>query len=924
MAHNQTDDTHTTAEGDPLASLAQLSTDRAVDSIFWISPTSEILYVNDAACRALGYRREEIVGKAVGDFDPHFPSETWPDHWAEVKRRGAFSFESDQWTKDRRLIQTEVTVNYIVHEGREFNCAIVRDISERKRTEAQLSRRLKQLGILNTLSLTLNESSDVSQAYEATLTGFHEAFGLDRVSILVADRNGASRFVAWRGLSEHFRRSVEDHAFWATDAPNPQPVVVADLEQDPGLGLLRSTALAEGVRAFAAVPLVVQHRVIGKCMLYFDEPCTLSKDDLAFAQSIARTAAFAIERQRATSDVWTSAHLLRAIVEATPDAVFVKDLRGRYLLTNPAIAAFAGQNPDAMLGRDDSSLFATDDAMSMMMADRQMMASGETRTWEEQITTGDGVRRTFLSTKGPLADETGQVYGVFGIARDITKQKEAETLLRRSESRFRALIQNSSDITTVLSAEGAVLYESPAFYRSFGWTEREVIGRNAFQLVHPDDRQRTMEVFAELLAAPNETRTAEFRFRKADDSYVTLEGIGQSRLDDPDIAGVVVNSRDVTDRHRLWGQLRQAQKMEAIGRLAGGIAHDFNNLLTVINGYGEIALSSTNDASAIRRPLEEIRRAGQRATQLTNQLLTFGRQRVIKPTAVDLNTTILNLTAMLPRLIGEHIRLSTSLQPAVGHVISDSGQLEQVVMNLAINARDAMPGGGTLEISTALSRDGAHVTLMVRDTGFGMDADTVSKIFEPFFTTKEQGQGTGLGLATVYGIVTQCGGTIDVCSTPNVGTTFAVTFPRAEASMSDVVPTAMEATSVAGSETVLLVEDELMVRIFARDVLAAKGYQVLEASSGEEALHAYAGNRHTIDLLLTDIVMPGMNGRELAEQMVAMRPSLKVLFMSGYTEDASLRAAMWRSTSLLQKPFGVADLEREVRQTLDRPAVQPS
>jgi signal transduction histidine kinase len=300
--------------------------------------------------------------------------------------------------------------------------------------------------------------------------------------------------------------------------------------------------------------------------------------------------------------------------------------------------------------------------------------------------------------------------------------------------------------------------------------------------------------------------------------------------------------------------------MEAIGRLAGGIAHDFNNLLTVINGYGEIALSSTNDASAIRRPLEEIRRAGQRATQLTNQLLTFGRQRVIKPTAVDLNTTILNLTAMLPRLIGEHIRLTTSLQPSVGHVISDSGQLEQVVMNLAINARDAMPDGGALEISTALSRDGAHVTLMVRDTGFGMDADTVSKIFEPFFTTKEQGQGTGLGLATVYGIVTQCGGTIDVCSTPNVGTTFVVTFPRAEASMGDVVPTAMEATSAAGSETVLLVEDELTVRMFARDVLAAKGYQVLEASSGEEALHAYAGNRHVIDLLLTDIVMPGMNG----------------------------------------------------------------
>ena len=553
-----------------------------------------------------------------------------------------------------------------------------------------------------------------------------------------------------------------------------------------------------------------------------------------------------------------------------------------------------------------------------MAVDQDILAGGAMKTTEVALSFKDGRQRTIRTTKGPLFDEAGRAYGVFGIGRNITHHQEIERQLQQIESRFRSLIHNSPDITTVLSAEGSVVYESPASYRVFGWTEVQAVGRNALQMIHPDDREKTMKVFAAALAAPEETHSAQFRFRKADGTYVLLEASGQSRLDDPDIAGVVVNSRDVTERHRLWEQLRQAQKMEAIGRLAWGIAHDFNNLLTVISGYSEVVLASPDLAHPIRKPLEEVRKAGNRAAQLTNQLLAFGRQRVFKPTSVDLNTTILNLVAILPRLIGEYVHLTTSLHPNVGYVISDTGQLEQVVMNLAINARDAMPEGGTLTIETSPHVRSPLISLTVRDTGHGMDADTLSRIFEPCYTTKAPGRGTGLGLAMVYGIVSQSGGTIDVSSTPDQGTIFVLSFPRAETPQADSEAAGALTSVPFGSETVLLVEDEMMVRAFARDVLAARGYRVLEASSGEEVLQLYAKDDAPVDLLLTDIVMPGINGRELAERMVALRPSLKVLFMSGYTEDVSLRSARWQAVSLLQKPFGVDALERGVRQTLDR------
>ena len=378
-------------------------------------------------------------------------------------------------------------------------------------------------------------------------------------------------------------------------------------------------------------------------------------------------------------------------------------------------------------------------------------------------------------------------------------------------------------------------------------------------------------------------------------------------------------------------QLRQSQKMEAIGRLAGGIAHDFNNLLMIILGYSELLLNELKQDHKMRGQVEETQKAAQRAVSLVRQLLAFSRKQVLDPQVLDLNDVVGNLEKMLRRLIGEDIELITRMDPSLGRVKADPGQLEQVIMNLAINARDAMPQGGKITIETsnvepaeaaarqlAPAQPGPHVKLVVRDTGCGMDAETQAHIFEPFFTTKEEGKGTGLGLSTVYGIIKQSGGGIHVQSAPERGATFTVYLPRIDEVTSAAAVHKAPDRPAQGVETVLLVEDEQGVRTLVRDGLLRYGYTVLEAQNGVEAFLISNQHQGPIHLLVTDVVMPGMNGREVAHQLMALRPDMKVLYISGYIDDAGLRSGADRArTSFLQKPFTPEALARKVRDVLD-------
>jgi signal transduction histidine kinase/CheY-like chemotaxis protein len=394
------------------------------------------------------------------------------------------------------------------------------------------------------------------------------------------------------------------------------------------------------------------------------------------------------------------------------------------------------------------------------------------------------------------------------------------------------------------------------------------------------------------------------------------------------VDGVAVTARDLTERHRLEDELRHSQKMEAVGRLAGGIAHDFNNLLTAINGYSDLLLERVSRDDPLRPDLQEIHRAGERAAALTHQLLAFSRRQVLKPERLDLNAVIRDMENMLRRLIGEHIEVRTNLMPSLGCVRADRGQIQQVLMNLVVNARDAMEGGGVLTLETANcggaseraepgAPAGRHVLLTVRDTGCGMDEETLAHIFEPFFTTKPSGKGTGLGLSTVYGIIQQSGGHLSAHSQPGGGSVFRVFLPFDEKSEDSMSTPPLRSLAAKGRETVLLVEDEPLVGRLAERVLTESGYTVIYASNGLEARDVFREHKGAVDILVTDVVMPRMGGPQLAGLLRAEQPDLRVLFLSGYNDGAMLGGSVERGTNFLGKPFTAEALSNEVRRLLD-------
>ena len=514
-------------------------------------------------------------------------------------------------------------------------------------------------------------------------------------------------------------------------------------------------------------------------------------------------------------------------------------------------------------------------------------------------------------------------------------RRRAEKALRASEERFRTLVENGSDITAMVGPDGVFRYLSASVRRILGRAPEDMVGRRAFDFMHPDDVVETKARLETALARPGQLITGTYRLRHEDGSWRYLESMAVSHNNNPAIRAVVINARDVTERHNLEEELRQSQKMEAVGRLAGGIAHDFNNLLAVMLGYATLTLSRVHDPAVVTRNLEEIRTAAERAASLTRQLLAFSRKQVLMPRVLDLGAVVSELHTMLERLIGEDVHLVADVGRARGRVKADRGQMEQVIVNLAVNARDAMPRGGSLTVvlrdvvvDAALAREqlglrpGRYVRLEVADNGDGMEPETLSRLFEPFFSTKEKGKGTGLGLATVYGIVKQSGGHIAVESSVGHGTTFRIWLPEVEEDPEATMqPVSAQATkAAAGKETILLVEDEKAVRGLLHEVLSEAGYVVLQASSGVEALRVSRVHVGPVDLLLTDVVMPGMGGREVATVLSAERPGLRVLFASGYTAEAIARhGVLEEGTDLIHKPFTPDALLQRVRERLNRP-----
>jgi PAS domain S-box-containing protein len=966
------------------AGLAALVMQTVRDALVVTDGDGRVTCWNDGAARVFGVSAEAMLGRQlierlpehVGTTPPHLQAMLdgvdWDGECEDVRKDGAHLWLD---ARVRRLQQPDgMTVGVV---------GIAQDITPRKTAEAAERTRFdagRQNGerrrdaldaagaaverrrtedallwhnrILELISrgTPLGETlAEVVQMVEAQLPG-------SICSVLLLDDTGCLRVGAARSLPADYNAAIEGQPIGPSQgscgasAFFGRTVVSNDIATDDVWRGFSQFALSHGLRSCVSVPIlasgnvpgIVSGRVLGTFAVYRRE--TGPPDPHAFAivagaqvgtgdpgasvdrsthalavAGAAHLARAAIERGLAQQAVRDSEERFRNVLDAAPALVYLKDLEGRYQFVNRQVVEWLGLPHHEWIGRTARELVSADTADQFERNDQVVRETLRPHQVEETGTAADGRQITVLSTRFPLFRANGEPYAICGIATDITDRKAAQ-----QERDY--LWNNSPDPVCIAGFDGYLQHLNPAWTQRLGWTAEELKAEPWLTFVHPDDVEATKAAGQRLLQGE---RLYGFvnRYRVKDGSY---RWFSWNAIPFPAQQTIYAFTRDITEERRLAEQIRQAQKMEAIGQLAGGVAHDFNNLLTVINGYTALLLDEEPALSPRRELLAEVRDAGERAAALTAQLLAFSRKAIVEPKVLDLNEATVAAFRLLRRLVGEDVRLEANFASSLPKIRIDPGQLEQVLMNLVVNARDAMPTGGLLRVTTketllpvALTGDsadtpsGRYVRLIVTDTGVGMSDAVKSHLFEPFFTTKGIGKGTGLGLATVYGIVRQAGGTVLVDSEVGRGTSFHVLFPALECV--DETPLQPSAPLLPrGHETVLIVEDEDAVRRFARVSLQMQGYRVHEAASAREALSMDATTLSQVALLITDVVMPAIGGRQLAGDLRRRWPGIRVLYISGYTDDAVVRHGLEAAAdAFLQKPFTPQGLARKVRDVLD-------
>jgi PAS domain S-box-containing protein len=761
------------------------------------------------------------------------------------------------------------------------------------------------------------------RAFFVRVSGFFFVYAIATNTALYAFAKGDVQPGTWKDIwwTAAYCIAIVMGATWDNTEPDPQKEV-GPLR--PGMQLAQFAPMLIPAIVFPLVLRIAEEQFFWAVFLV----------TVSFAGASVRL--FVVHRQllESSGELEKNLALLRGITEGTTDAVFVKDLGGHYLMINSAGARFLGHAVEEVIGRTDAELFVPEVGRDIMKRDREVVESGRVQTYEE-FGTAAGVTRLYSSTKGPFHDPSGHVVGLLGICRDITDRKRAEEEIRQSEQKLRMHIEETPLAVVEWDLDFRVAAWNPAAERIFGYSRAEAIGQHGRFIVPPDVQPAVDRVWEELLT----NKKGGMRSRANDNvtkdgRLISCEWYNTPLIDDAGrVLGVASLVQDVSERVGLEERLRQSQKMEAVGRLAGGVAHDFNNLLTVIIGYTQILADGVQAGSRLAESTAQIKSAADRAAGITRQLLAFSRKQVLTPRVINLNDIMLNLDSLLRRLIGEDVEVITMPAGDLGAVRADPGQIEQVLMNLALNARDAMPHGGKLTLETAnvdLDQDyasehqpigaGHYVMLVVSDNGHGMTPEVLARVFEPFFTTKEVGKGTGLGLSTVYGIIKQSGGYIWVYSEPGRGTSFKIYFPRVDQPAQELGSDRRQRGMQRGTETILLVEDDPQLRQLSSSVLAHCGYKVLVAGGPEEGLTVAESNHRDIRLLITDVIMPTMNGRQLAEKILQISPKTRVLYISGYTNNAIahygvLDEGLW----FLPKPFTLSALIAKVREVLDTP-----
>ncbi len=635
-----------------------------------------------------------------------------------------------------------------------------------------------------------------------------------------------------------------------------------------------------------------------------------------------------LERRKAEKAARVSEGALRQIIDLVPHSIYAKDRESRFILVNRRSAELMGTTPKEAIGKTQAELTrCKEEARLRAKEDLEVISTGRpilgrTRTW----TTPDGQVHIEETSKVPFSSHLADGRAVLGISVDVTERKRAE----EERERLILAIEQVAEIVMVTDTQGLILYVNPAFDRITGYTREEAIGQSLRLLASGEQDEAFYQNLWDMLGR-GETWSGRLVNKKKNGVLFTEEAvISPVRDASGQIVNYVAVTRDITQEMKLESQLRQSQKMEAIGQLAGGVAHDFNNILQAILGYGDLALPKVDADSPFRGNLEQMLKAAHRARTLVRQLLAFSRRQVLDMKDIDLNALIADLMNMIRRVIGEHITLEVLSGHNLGTVRADPGQLEQILVNLCVNARDAMPGGGMITIemenvrideayreSHPWAEPGRYVLMSVTDTGCGMEGPTLGVIFEPFFTTKGPGEGTGLGLSMVYGLVKQHQGMIHVYSEVGAGTTFKVYLPLVERSAANV-GTKIEGPDPGGNETILLAEDDEAVQELSKEVLEIAGYRVMTAGDGEEALSLFEEHADEIDLALLDVMMPKLGGRAVFERIRAIRPEVRVLFSSGYSMNAIHTSfVLGEGLALIQKPYLSGDLRRRVREVLD-------
>lgn len=881
-------------EGIPAPFFRQLFED-SPDGILLLDPDSlKAVLFNDAVCRQLGYSRDEFAALTIADYEAIESAGQVRAHAAVALRDGHTQFETLQRTKTGELRQVHVYARVVELAGKPVFHAVFRDVTERTRIEQALRH-----------SATLLERTQ----RVAHVGHWSVDFG-----------SGAA---AWSGEARRiYGVEPETPASYATFLEIVHP---GDRDR-----MQAWTADALAGRSLAPIEVRVirpdgTERIIeGDGDVQFDasgQPLTMFGTVLDITER--RHTSLALERSEAK---------FRTLFEAAQDAIFLMD-SNVFVDCNRRTEELFGRPKAEIVGRSPLELspaFQPDGRRSSTLAAARIAAAmaGEPQFFEWAHLRRDGTQFAAEVSLNRI-DLDGQTF-LQAIVRDVTERTRAEHLLRLQSAALNA----AGDAIVITNRRGLIEWVNTAFTALTGYTLGESAGRTPGSVVgsgkHPP------EFFKELWDTILSGRTWRGEIaNKTKEGRLYTEEMAVTPIHDA--AGAITHfvaiKEDITERLRLEAQLRQAQKLESVGQLASGIAHDFNNLLTVINGLTDLMLEQLDASDHMRADLNEIHAAGERAATLTRQLLAFSRQQLLMPKNIDLNDVVTGIEGLLQRLLGEDVEMVVALAPGVATVKADPGQIEQVITNLSVNARDAMVSGGRLTLETnivTLEADedtgfgrtipkGRYVTLSVTDTGTGMDAATRAHLFEPFYTTKGPGRGTGLGLSTVYGIVRQSHGFVTLTSEVGEGSTFTVYLPYVDAGAA--VPVETVARSARGSETVLVVEDNAGLSALARRFLERAGYSVLTAASGVEAIQVLQHTDRPIDLLLTDVVMPGMSGRELAEAVARLRPAIKVLYMSGYTNDAVVRHGVLDSTvAFIDKPFTASALATKVRATLDAPA----